>query len=453
MINIFNQNYEELGSLDKNLILQTQGKVKIRYGKKFIDLLNNNGELNVEVPEIFKKVSSKDEITSDGIYTIDDEVCINANGVLIELSPSSEETFYVSFSEDQKSSEEQKKQAQKNIGLTFNTLQEAHSAVDNGIVFVKDNIYHIDNQNNDQLLTLITPLKQINDENLGNPLEKSILYYKNGKWKYQLIESLIQQDLPEPLNEIINLDYPDDDDTYNLVWSLSDGWEYKKSGGSNKVPQKIEELHLELQPITNNKFKILYWKQLGEEIQNDNLSLSFNGNIEFQLDPTSYYQNDGKNYKFITFDDNISNEDKSLSMRIQCNDMDSKVITVVQKAMTLQDIYINSDKDTIPNTSDNSDDLVINIQYWKTYLFKILTYENIEDVTELLTYYKDSVNNLTLSVQQNNCIIDNQGEKQLIDNRYNQQFVISQKNNPDPGSIIFTLSHNDQSKSITVSQE
>jgi hypothetical protein len=32
--------------LDENLILNTAGKVKIRYGKKFVDLLNDKGELN-----------------------------------------------------------------------------------------------------------------------------------------------------------------------------------------------------------------------------------------------------------------------------------------------------------------------------------------------------------------------------------------------------------------------
>jgi hypothetical protein len=52
MINVFNSNYEELGSLDKNLVLHTLGKVKIRYGRKYIDILNDKGELNVSIPKI-----------------------------------------------------------------------------------------------------------------------------------------------------------------------------------------------------------------------------------------------------------------------------------------------------------------------------------------------------------------------------------------------------------------
>jgi hypothetical protein len=43
---MFGSSQQEFGSLDENLILNTAGKVKIRYGKKFVDLLNDKGELN-----------------------------------------------------------------------------------------------------------------------------------------------------------------------------------------------------------------------------------------------------------------------------------------------------------------------------------------------------------------------------------------------------------------------
>lgn len=58
MINVFGSNYEEIGSLNKNLVLQTLGKVKIRYGKKFIDLLDEKGELvSTNETEIPKELS------------------------------------------------------------------------------------------------------------------------------------------------------------------------------------------------------------------------------------------------------------------------------------------------------------------------------------------------------------------------------------------------------------
>ena len=49
---IFNSQYTELGSLDENLVFNTKGKIKIRYGNKFIDLLDENGFIN---PELIKK--------------------------------------------------------------------------------------------------------------------------------------------------------------------------------------------------------------------------------------------------------------------------------------------------------------------------------------------------------------------------------------------------------------
>ena len=35
---------KEIGSLGENLVLNTAGKVKIRLGQKYIDLLNEKGE-------------------------------------------------------------------------------------------------------------------------------------------------------------------------------------------------------------------------------------------------------------------------------------------------------------------------------------------------------------------------------------------------------------------------
>jgi len=55
---------QEVGSLSENLILNTAGKVKIRYGQKYIDLLNEKGELNVkqQSSDIIKKIKSEKEI-------------------------------------------------------------------------------------------------------------------------------------------------------------------------------------------------------------------------------------------------------------------------------------------------------------------------------------------------------------------------------------------------------
>ncbi len=47
MINVFGRNYEEIGSDTGGIILK--GKIKFKFGNKFLDLLNSNGELSEDL--------------------------------------------------------------------------------------------------------------------------------------------------------------------------------------------------------------------------------------------------------------------------------------------------------------------------------------------------------------------------------------------------------------------
>ena len=95
---MFGKAYDTVGSADKNLILQTRGDLKVKWGGKYIDLIKN-GKINVDV-DLIKKVDSKDSIFKDGIYLLEEgekqEVWLYIGGTLINLL-GEVGTTYVSF--------------------------------------------------------------------------------------------------------------------------------------------------------------------------------------------------------------------------------------------------------------------------------------------------------------------------------------------------------------------
>jgi hypothetical protein len=97
---MFGKAYDTVGSADKNLILQTRGDLKVKWGGKYIDLIKN-GKINVDV-DLLKKVDSKESIFKDGIYLIEkddkQEVWLYIGGTLVNIF-GEVGTSYVSFLE------------------------------------------------------------------------------------------------------------------------------------------------------------------------------------------------------------------------------------------------------------------------------------------------------------------------------------------------------------------
>ena len=146
MLNIFGSNHEEIGSTDKNLIFKTQGKIRIQWGKKFIDLLDNDGNINCGLKNIISKVSSEDSIKKDGFYYLDGALIACVGGKKIIISSESGNTF-VSFLVEQDATDKQKQLAQKNIGFYYDTKKDIN--ITNGIAYVEDEgtLYIINNGN------------------------------------------------------------------------------------------------------------------------------------------------------------------------------------------------------------------------------------------------------------------------------------------------------------------
>lgn len=133
---LFGRTYSTVGNSDSDFIIKTRGQVKVQWGKKFIDIIKD-GKLNVDVT-LIKEVSSIDSITSDGIYMLEgsNTVVVRINGVTVPLVSDNSDN-YVSFISPQLTTDEQKKQAQRNIGLRYSTIQEAITdSAYNGILFI-----------------------------------------------------------------------------------------------------------------------------------------------------------------------------------------------------------------------------------------------------------------------------------------------------------------------------
>lgn len=136
---LFGRNYNEIGDIDSDFCIKTRGQVKVQYGKKFIDLIKD-GKVNVDAEFLFK-VKDKDAIKGkDGIYLVGDEdLYVKVGDLIIPIAGSEAGDNYVSYSEEQDKEVEERQQAQKNIGIAFDTLQDfIDSGMKSGAAFIID---------------------------------------------------------------------------------------------------------------------------------------------------------------------------------------------------------------------------------------------------------------------------------------------------------------------------
>lgn len=152
MEKFFGRTYETVGNVSGDLLLKTRGGVKVQIGSSFIDLVKN-GKINVDI-DIIKEASSKDSIIDNGFYIVRDVLYVKYQDTVLPLNSDTGEN-QVSYLPQLNITQEQQIQAQKNIGIYYDTLEEAQQNVNNGYFYVKEHgIYVINNQTLDQVLTL-----------------------------------------------------------------------------------------------------------------------------------------------------------------------------------------------------------------------------------------------------------------------------------------------------------
>lgn len=132
--------YETIGSSSSNLLLKCNGTARIQWGNKLIDLIKNGKIASENASDKIFIVSNESDINSDGIYVLTadegDQLWIYKNGEKYNLTRTD---LYISASNKQDLTAEQKTQALENVGFYFNTLEELKkSEIKNGIVYVLD---------------------------------------------------------------------------------------------------------------------------------------------------------------------------------------------------------------------------------------------------------------------------------------------------------------------------
>ena len=140
LLTMFGKTYNTVGSANDNLVLQTKGDIKIRWGNKFIDLIKN-GKVNAEV-DILRKVDSVDAIHTDGIYLVKNEevneIWAMIKGTLVNIIGEVGDT-YVSYKGIQKVTVDGQFLALNNIGLYYKTYEDLVNAnIQNGVAYILD---------------------------------------------------------------------------------------------------------------------------------------------------------------------------------------------------------------------------------------------------------------------------------------------------------------------------
>lgn len=254
--------YESIGSSTSNLLLKSNGTVRVQWGSKLIDLIKNGKIVSDNSQEFVFIIENESEIKADGIYIInqdeDIQVWICKNSIKYNLTKSD---LYISTHKLQNLTSEQKTQALINIGIQYNTLEEVKNAkLTDGIVYVSDTktLYTISNgiieEFSAKLKTVTEEKKEETEGNLINDDVKIILSINESEY-LSLIDKKIIANYPIVLKTHVNLCSENATDTTGFKLYISNNKSYLDIDNINvRSGLPIEEYIT----ITYNELYLLY---------------------------------------------------------------------------------------------------------------------------------------------------------------------------------------------------
>lgn len=197
---MFGRDYEEIGSSDKGLILKSSGKIKIQWGRKFIDLLDSEGNINIKLVKKKEEPQVEEEQTQEEEQKTTSEQQEEQQFQTRGSTDEEDNNIYVSFTEEQNTSKEQKYTALKNLGLIFKTQKISNNYPKSGIIYIEDEqqLYIVDNGS----LTKYNPEYSIPEEYLteiNNRIE--VLEQNNNSNIIQQLQQSVQS-LTQQINSL-----------------------------------------------------------------------------------------------------------------------------------------------------------------------------------------------------------------------------------------------------------
>ena len=177
-LTMFGKSYNSVGNNSANLCLCTSGDVTIKTPGKFTTLFKN-GKLAVDESFKIYTTDSMDSIKKNGIYIVttegdsgesNQEVYLYYDGETILLASTTD--LGILYNSKQSLTPDQVLQALKNIGLYYETLQEAKdSGIIDGVVYIlnEQNFYKVSGGNFTVFSNVSSENSESSDESSENP--------------------------------------------------------------------------------------------------------------------------------------------------------------------------------------------------------------------------------------------------------------------------------------------